>query len=385
MKKLAFFTDGEIKKSAKNGYIMIFTLLVIAASMVIVAYVGHRGSVHAPFMHMSIAREKAKFIALSGIQVAIAQLAKSPAPEQKKEAPVQAEASAAKEKGKESSSTKSSGQDSENKDFLQRIVPTLNRWQNFELKDDVDGIDAQLSVCLMCEEGKINLNRVYNFKKEQFRGDKEKGWKAIMQELCKNIEKTAKMADLFPVFEKTFKERRSKYNDATELLLKKEFYGFKDLLFYEPPMGEQEKKDKKQQNIYLTDIFTVWSSSGKIEPWLFSNSLAILFGLSQVELQDSKKRTEQVGEWLKNFKQKANWQEDWKTILQPMYGKELRTLPKNIDSVLSDTFDPHFFSVRVHAQVGEVTQRAYAILERNKRSQGNNVEYDITLKKLYWL
>ena len=61
------------------------------------------------------------------------------------------------------------------------------------------------------------------------------------------------------------------------------------------------------------------------------------------------------------------------------------SLPKNIDSVLSDTFDPHFFSVRVHAKVGEVTQRAYAILERNKRSQGNNIEYDVTLKKLYWL
>ena len=368
-----------------SGYIMIFALLVIAASMVIVAYVGHRGSVHAPFMHMSIEREKAKLIALSGVQVVIAQLAKVPAKEQKKEVAVQGPADSGKESGKGKDSVKNSEQDTEQKEFLQRILPTLNRWQNFELKDGIDGIDAQLSVCLMCEEGKINLNRVYNFKKEQFRGDKEKGWKSIMQELCKNIEKTAKMADLFPVFEKTFKERRSKYNDATELLLKKEFNGFKDLLFYEPPIVDTEKKEKKQQQIYLMDIFTVWSSSGKIEPWLFSNSLAILFGLPQVESQDSKKRAEQVGEWLKNFKQKANWQQDWKTILQPMYGKELQTLPKNIDSMLSDTFDPHFFSVRVHAKVGEVTQRAYAILERNKRSQGNNNEYDIILRKLYWL
>lgn len=369
----------------RSGYIMIFALLVIAASMVIVAYVGHRGSVHAPFMHMSIAREKAKLMVMSGVQVAIAQLAKAPDQEQKKESAVQVPATSGEEKGKEQSSAKNSQQDTEQKQFLQRILPTLNRWQNFELKQDVDGIDAQLSVCLMCEEGKINLNRVYNFKKEQFRGDKEKGWKSIMQELCKNIEKTAKVADLFPVFEKTFKERRSKYNDATELLLKKEFHGFKDLLFYEPPVADKEKKDKKQQQIYLTDIFTVWSSSGKIEPWLFSNSLAVLFGLPQAEAQDSKKRAEQVGEWLKNFKQKANWQQDWKTILQPMYGKELRTLPKNIDSMLSDTFDPHFFSVRVHAKVGEVTQRAYAILERNKRSQDNNNEYDVVLKKLYWL
>lgn len=364
---------------------MIFALLVIAASMVIVAYVGHRGSVHAPFMHMSIAHEKAKLMVMSGVQIAIAQLVKVEVKEQKKAAASQAPADSGKEKSKEQSGAKNSEQDAEQKEFLQRILPTLNRWQTFELKQEVDGIDAQLSVCLMCEEGKINLNHVYNFKKEQFRGDKEKGWKSIMQELCKNIEKVAKVADLFPAFEKTFKERRNKYNDATELLLKKEFHVFKDFLFYEPPVVDKEKKDKKQQQIYLTDIFTVWSSSGKIEPWLFSNSLAILFGLPQAEAQDTKKRAEQVGEWLKNFKQKANWQQDWKTILQPMYGKELRTLPKNIDSMLSDTFDPHFFSVRVHAKVGEVTQRAYAILERNKRSQGNNNEYDIVLRKLYWL
>jgi hypothetical protein len=149
---------------------------------------------------------------------------------------------------------------------------------------------------------------------------------------------------------------------------------------------DKEKKDKKQFPIYLTDIFTVWSSSGKIEPWLFSSSLAIVLGLTQTETQDNKKRTEEVAGWLKKFKQKVNWQQDWKTILQPLYGKELRSLPKNIDSVLSTTFDPHFFSVRVHATVDNVTQRVYAILERNKRSEEKDtIEYDVTLKKLYWL
>lgn len=72
-------------------------------------------------------------------------------------------------------------------------------------------------------------------------------------------------------------------------------------------------------------------------------------------------------------------------MLQPMYGKELRTLPKNIDSMLSTTFDPHFFSVRVHGKVGEVTQRLYAILERVKRSQGKEIVYDVFVRKLYWL
>jgi hypothetical protein len=53
--------------------------------------------------------------------------------------------------------------------------------------------------------------------------------------------------------------------------------------------------------------------------------------------------------------------------------------------MLSTNFAPRFFSVRVHGKVGEVTQCAYAILERNKRSQGDSIEYDVAIKKLYWL
>ena len=367
------------KHSTRDGYIMVFTLLVIAASMVIVAYVGRRGSVHAPFMRMVIEKEKAKLLVVSGVQIAIAQLAKPPGKEEKQQEKADPDP-------KVNAPKALSGEDKESKEFLQRILPTLNKWQKFDLVEAIDGIDAQISICLMCEEGKINLNRLYNFKKETFRGDKEKGWKAVLQELCKNIEKFAKVTDIFPVFEKIFKERRSKFNDATELITKKEFQPFKDFLFYEPPLTNKDKKEKKQSSIYLTDIFTVWSSSGKIEPWLLSHSLAIILGLEQAEKEnDLKQRTEHVDGWLKNFKQKSNWSTDWKTTLQPMYGKELRTLPKNIDSMLSTTFDPHFFSVRVRAQVGEVAQQVYAILERTKYGQGNEIEYDIAIKKLYWL
>ena len=368
-------------KQKKRGYIMIFTLLVIAASMVVVSYVLHRGQLHTPFVNMVISREKAKLIALGGVQIAIAQLSKTPEKEEEKKQPAPTQEKSAPAQGTDT--------DKEAKYLLQRLLPIINRWQQFDLVEKYDGIDAQLSLCLMCEDGKININRVYNFKKEMFRGNKETGWKAVMQELCKSIEKVTKLTDLFPAFEKTFKERRSKYNDATELITKKEFNYFKDFLFFEPPSFDKlrtngtEKKEK--QTIYLTDIFTIWTNSGKIEPWLFSHSLILLFGLASAEQDDSKKRTEQVEGWLKNFKKKANWEQDWKTTLQPMYGKELRTLPKHIDSMLSTTFDPRFFSVRVHAHVGEVTQRLYAILERTKRSQGNEIVYDVIIRKLYWL
>jgi len=354
------------KNNARDGYIMIFTLIIVGIAMVVVTYVGHRGSFYLPFSNMILAREKAKMVTLGGVQVAIAQLSQ---PAKKQE----------EQKGQAAPEAEAKQSNPEERDFLLRILPTLNRWQQFDLKEDIDGVDGQIKVCLMCEEGKINLNRIIDFKKSSFKGSEQTGWKVIMQELCKSIEKITKGGDLFPAFEKIVKEANVNFNDATELISRKEFSHFKDILFYQPPT------QKNQDTMYLMDIFTVWSSSDKLEPWLFSDSINGLLGLPRVELDDIKKRKEQSENWIKNFKVRSSWQQDWKTILMPVYGKELRTLPKNIDSMLSTNFAPRFFSVLVHGKVDEVTQCAYAILERNKRSQGDSIEYDVAIKKLYWL
>ena len=54
------------------------------------------------------------------------------------------------------------------------------------------------------------------------------------------------------------------------------------------------QQGKTRYYIYLTDIFTVWSSSDKIEPWLFSDSINGILGLPRVEVDDIKKRKEQI-------------------------------------------------------------------------------------------
>lgn len=365
--------------SAKKlpGYIMIFTLLAIGAAMVIATYMGHRASYYLPFSQIIFEREKAKTLALSGVEIAIAQLAF--VPDKKETQKEQSTTPASPDKSKDAQSSSATAKDNPEKEFLTRILTTLNRWQDFDLKENSDGIDAKISICLMCEEGKINLNKIIDFKKNTFKGNDTTGWKAIMQEICKSIDRIAKTGDLFSAYEKIVKEIQFPFNDATELITRKEFTPFKNILFYQPPTT------KKQDTIYLTDIFTIWSSSEKIEPWLFSDSINALLGLPRVEVDDIKKRKEQIENWMKNFKERSNWQQDWETILMPIYGKELRSLPKNIDSMLNTTFAPVYFSVRVHAKVGDVTQIVYAILERNKQLTDGNTEYNVILKKLYWL
>lgn len=361
----------------QQGYILIFTLLVVATAVVISVYIANRGASHVAFMSIAIEREKAKLLAKSGIEVAIAQLAKKPPkPEEEK----------GQQKGAAGEQKKEEGLESKN--LLKQLLPNLNHFQTFELKENVDGIDGQIRVCIMCEEGKININQIYDFEKKQFKGEKEGAgnWKLIMQELFKSIEKSTKSKDLFAAYEKVLKKRQSAFDDPTELMTQKEFSSFADCLFYEPPMGAKtDEKEQPARPIYLTDIFTVWSSSDKIEPWLFSDSINALFGLPRAQDGEIKKRGQMVVKWLEKFKEKVNWKEDWKTILMPMYGKELRTLPKNIDSLLSNTFDPKIFSVIVWGTVGNVTQKIFAIVERKKHSQNDQLGYAVTLKKLYWL
>src|SRR5437667_6806987 len=76
------------KNNNQQGYILIFTLLVIAMAVVISVYIANRGASHVAFMNIAIEREKAKLLARSGIEIAIAQLAKkAPKPQEQKGQP----------------------------------------------------------------------------------------------------------------------------------------------------------------------------------------------------------------------------------------------------------------------------------------------------------
>jgi len=359
----------KIKKN--NGYILIFTLLITAAMTAVVTYIFNRGIIYVPFIQLMIDQEKAKTIALSGIQIIASQLTYQ---EKEKKAP-------ATEK------KITPQQNNDEKKLLARILPILNRWQTFELKDNVEGIDAQLQICLMSEEGKINLNKIYDFSQHKFRGQEKKqgNWKKILQEIFKRTEKINKGKDLFSSLEKFLNKQQQQLNDVTELLTIKPFIIFKNNLFYEPPHKLEQEKSPIKQPLYLTDIFTTNSNKDTIEPWLLSNSLDQLFGLKQVEFGDIKQRKQIVNQWLKNFKKTAKWKQDWNTQLKPVYEKELQSLPQGIDSILSTTFEPKMFSILSYATVGRITQRLFAIVERIKSSQNGQTVYDIKIRKLYWL
>lgn len=370
-------SDMKNRKN-KNGYILILTMLMIAGITAIVTYIFNRGMVQSSLASTIIAREKARALALGGLQVALAQISYSQPikPPEKQQgasapgAPVQPHPNPEQEAAKE---------------LMMTILPTLNRFQTFELQEPVDGVDGMLSIALMSEEGKINLNEIFDFKTQKFKNEgKPTGdWKKILQELCKKIDSATRGQDLFAALTAAYKKQEGvKFDDVTQLLLAKPFEVFKSHIYYEPP-----HKDLKQvkRPLYLTDIFTVDSTNSNLDPWFFSDSMLAVLDIKRAQLGDEVQRTKEVKNWLQKYKTVTNWKADWAAFLKPLYEKDFVQLPKLLEGVLVSSAQPTVFSVRVHANVGSVEQQLFAIIERVGHSQKDEIVYAGKIKKLYWL
>jgi len=343
----------------KQGYILILTLMILTIAAMLVTQLYRRGIVFVHFDSLMIKREKAKSLALSGVELAIDQLTVE---KKKKDTPPE------NEEGKK--------KEDESQILFKRIFSHLNLWQTFDLKEKVDGIDGQIQLCLMCEEGKIPLNQWFNFEKGEFASDEIK---SFMKQVFAALRKFVKNKELFGIFEKFLKQRQDKLNDATELLKNKEFQAlFKQYVFYEPP-EKNMKKDKRP--VFLMDIFSVWSSSDSLSALLFSDSLSGLLNLNRADVLTTKKRDEVGKKIVKDLKKNQSLEELWKSNLKSLYGKDFKNLPKERDTVFTSEFNPQTFSVLSYGIVGGITQRVFAILQK----QSDDEQQQWIVRRMYWI
>jgi hypothetical protein len=355
-----------------SGYILVFTLMIISISVIIVFQVFDKGTVHDFFIKNIVEREHAQSISLGGVQLALSQLTDHETPAKG------ASAGALPEQKKQQD------QLAKEKKLLETLLPVINRWQIIPLQEKTEGIDAQLKICVMSENGKININEWFDFKEHKFvgEGSAQGDAKKAFQLIFSTIKKSMGEPNLFESFEKFLKQRHYRVNDATELLAIKEFEIFKDAVFYDPPASGKEKKEARKK-MYLTDIFTTWPTTRGIEPWLFSDSVAGLFSLKQADEGTIEEREQSTKEWLKQFKPTAQWAQDWKTMLLPVHGKDFKNIPQELAFMLSTKFEPTMFSVLSYATVGNATHKICAIIERYK--QPDKDAYNARVRKIYWL
>lgn len=343
-----------MKQNQKNGYILVLTLMIISILVIVVTRMFYAGSSQTIISRTMVDRLKAKQLALSGVQLAISRLYVTPSEPQEKE-----------KKSKEVI-------------FLERVLPVLNRWETINLKEDIDGIDAQIKTYLACENGKININKVYNYQTRKFKdeGQVKGDIKILLTEMLnKGLEKFTQNKDLVRGLQEYLKKRKYILNDVTELLEIKEFEYFKEHVFCEPV-------EDKTKPVYLTDIFTIWTDSDKLQPWLLSDSILASLGLKRANSKDIDQREQVVPQWLKKFKPQIQFPADWNSTFTPIFGKDFSALPKGIGDFFDTTFDASAFSIISYATVNDVTQKLFAIVQKRILSD-NEIAFELI--KLYWI
>jgi hypothetical protein len=342
----------------KSGFIFLYSLFLSLLALFIGAYIFTRGVFFPPYARLAHDRAVARQLALGTFEWVRAGLAR-PKKEEKKEA--------GQEKQKLSPDTEE----------LLLLFPSINRWQTFELKSETDGITAVVRICVTDEEGKINLNSVWNFDQKKFmeipmRGSTEK----IIQELSVKLESLFQVKGFKEGLSQFFKKRKGPLSDVTELLEDEYFKkNFQDALFYDPPTGAKGERTR----IFLTDLFTTQTNDFSLNAFLLSYSLCALFGLQQTGT--IKEREEQLLAVSKKLPARFAWPKDWNTYLEQFYkGKfPFSFFPE----IAKSAFKPTIFSVLCEVTVGEISERLYAIIERKKRSQNKEIMYDVNITRLY--
>ncbi|BDC34079.1 hypothetical protein Noda2021_00370 [Candidatus Dependentiae bacterium Noda2021] len=358
---------------SRPGFILVFSLILTALAVFLITYLASKSMLYLPYAQFMSQQQKATVLAYGALQLGLSQLAEQPKKDEKIDQ-------------KPNTSQEKNAQTDDQKSFLEKVLPLLNHWQSFVLTEKVEGIDGQVKLCITCEEGKLNLNELYDFKNHQFVGEGAPTGdaKKILQELFGRIEQMMGGKNVFASFEKFMKERTHRLNDVTELLMIKEFEVFRNNVFFEPTAGGPVKD--KNRSLYLTDLFTVWSGKKTLEPWLFSNSINHILGLRPVSELEAQTRTRTVQEVVKIAKTQYNWAVDWAQYMRPLYEKEFSALPAGVGTLLSTQVMPTSFSITADATVRQNTVRLVAIVDRAAvQEQNAPTRYDVTIKKLYML
>ncbi|MCX5923131.1 MAG: type II secretion system protein GspK [Candidatus Dependentiae bacterium] len=267
--------------------------------------------------------------------------------------------------GKDSTSDKAKDYET----LLKQIFPYFNKQESFELTKKDDGVDAKISITIQSEQGKLNLNSLYDIEKKKFVDDgKPNDRKKICVWLFEKIAQITKTQTLFPAFEKHLSSRKADFNDVTELLSIKEFETvFHDRVFF-------NFNTQPAENLFLTDIFTVSTEEETINPWLFSYSWCKILGLKPKQtLTDEEKN--------KLFKisgEAHDWATDWKSNwenLATLYQKEYKDLAQEIKTILTPLFEVNIFSLQLKANIKETSSTIFTIV-RSKKAKNNLVSIE---------
>lgn len=350
---------------ARRGYILFLTVSVIGVMTLIATQIFHLGGSYNQYIPLIIEREQAKQLALSGVSIASAQLLLQ-------DKQFYSSKKSDKEKLEGGKTTELN-----RKQLLKTLLMVQNQWQEFALTGSNDGFDGSIKICISCESGKINLNKLYDRTKKTFTATGvNTTTEGFVKYTAERMREWFKDIDTVSVITDVIKKRKTPFVTPFDLLAHKKCGFFSNVPVYFP--STQEDKDAPSL-IYLNDLFTVYSDDCHIDPLLLSSSLRLLFGFKTVQGARKKEDIEQLIEKLPLAN--IQWETVWDTILKELTGKEFKSVPKELIPLLNSKFEPRVFSVISVGKIGRAEQKLLAILERATE----NKQDIVTIKQIYWL
>lgn len=347
----------------RSGMVLLFCLMMLGVITMLSQQLVRGVYIGSQFVRTMVERERAEMLALSGITIAMAQLSPTLRDEERKEL--------AKQQGiKEEDLAKVD----EVVPLLRRVLPHLNRWRDYELKEEFDGIDGKIRVCVVCEQGKINLNEAFDFKKMEFKPEYELLLKAL------EVPNIMKQGELHSRLVEFFKKRKRKLDDLSELLAIQDFDKLD--MFYNPPrMPAQGKKAEPNKDLTVQDIFTIWSPNDKLDLLWLPDALCAIFGMRRPHANDASVLQERYLQFFESFKKDlaSDWDANWKN-LEPLYDQKPKVISE-LKNIFTKEFGPRVFSVLSCGTVGRVEQQILAVIryqppQKAQTKQKNSGEPD---------
>jgi hypothetical protein len=326
------------------GYALVLAMLMIGVITMLIAGIVPKVMVFTRLGSVLMDREQARMLALSGMQIAIAQLSDEPQPETTKD-----------EKQKESEVYRA----------LKRVQPIINRWQTFTFTQEKEGIDGSCELYIAAEQGKINVNLLYDFGQKKFVKDAKVDGYKILQLASEKLPQGKELPEIFSTL---FKERGRPLQDVTEIFNDKKLKKKTPAVFLNPKIS-----------MALLDLFTVETKKPLVQPLFLSKSLQEVLGLKTQEKFD-KNTLDTILEKVKSAPKTIPWQQNWDTYLAPIYGKQYSTMVPELRAIFDEEFEMPHFSVISYGKFGKVVVKAYAVLQKN---EGKSARYCV--KKIYWI
>lgn len=367
-----------VKSKVSKGFVTVLVLFIISICVMLITAIVNKSFIFQRKVSFDLEREKAKLLALSGLEFANDQISFVMTEKEKKN-----DAKGKNEKDNE----KKNDKEKENKsdqffNWLSKFLKAINNWQTVNLTEENSGISGTIHYYISAENGKINLSQIWaaikheeNKKKEipKNSGTKDEPKKKTYVETIKELIQKELNFDIISSLKEVKKKLGRLPEDPTELLLLSNTKKVKDFLF------NFSLKSSKQ--IFLMDLFTIWYGSGRLNPWCLSRSMAQILGMRISSDVDTENIISKAKE---GKKLDFNWVQDWDKLLAPMYGKNFSSIEEEVRNMFAPRFELSAISVTSYAKVGKATERLYALLLPDKEA-GKKSKLRFKIAKIYWL